>query len=187
MPAFGCDLKSINLAAFGRDWGLLACAWHWTGLAAPFLRTVLKRLSLSLSADLCIYSYWLSPLRQASRGKMIQSSELRWRLRHFKILTCPLLYTKKRTTKWLALPNIARSRNQHMFSRASATIELSNWLKSQFGSAIAFSVNLDGCNICSSFASSNVHENRILQFPWLNSHSWTFFGLFSVLLTLKGQ
>ena len=59
---------------------------------------------------------------------------------------------------FLQLPNIARSRNQQMFSIASATIELSNWLKSQFGSAIAFSVNLDGCNICS-FASKNVHEN----------------------------
>ena len=44
------------------------------------LRTVfvkiLKCLSLSLSADLCIHSYWLSWLRQASQGKMIQSSAL---------------------------------------------------------------------------------------------------------------
>ena len=46
----------------------------------------MKHLSLSLSADLCIQSYWLSRLRQASHRKMIQSSALR--LRRFKILTC---------------------------------------------------------------------------------------------------
>ena len=52
---------------------------------------ILKRLSLSLNADLCIHSYWLSRLRQASQRKMIQSSALRLRLIRFKILTCPLL------------------------------------------------------------------------------------------------
>ena len=35
---------------------------------------------LSLSADLCIHSYWLSRLREASHRKMIQSSALRLRL-----------------------------------------------------------------------------------------------------------
>ena len=45
----------------------------------------MKRLSLSLSADLCIHSYWLSQLGQASHRKMIQSSALRLRLCHFKI------------------------------------------------------------------------------------------------------
>ena len=50
---------------------------------------------LSLSADLCIHSYWLSQLRQASHRKMIQSSAL-WR---FKILTCPLLKTSKNNTE----------------------------------------------------------------------------------------
>ena len=51
----------------------------------------MKRLSLSLSSDLCIHSYWLSRLRQASYRKRIQSSALRLRLRCNKILTCPLL------------------------------------------------------------------------------------------------
>ena len=51
----------------------------------------MKRFSLSLIADLCIHSYWLSWLRQASHRKMIQSSALRLRLWRFKILTCPLL------------------------------------------------------------------------------------------------
>ena len=62
------------------------------GLLTPVSRTVFVKIlkRLSLSADLCIHSYWLSRLRQASQGKMIQSSALR--LRHFKILTCPLLY-----------------------------------------------------------------------------------------------
>ena len=50
---------------------------------------ILKRLSLN--ADLCIHSYWLSRLRQASHRKMIQSSALRIRLWRFKIWTCPFL------------------------------------------------------------------------------------------------
>ena len=47
----------------------------------------MKRLSLSLSDDLCIHSYWLSWLRQASYRKMIQNLALRLRLWlcHFKI------------------------------------------------------------------------------------------------------
>ena len=48
---------------------------------------ILKCLSLSLSAYLCIHFYWLSWLRQASHRKLIQNSALR----RFKILTCPLL------------------------------------------------------------------------------------------------
>ena len=56
---------------------------------------ILKRLSLSLSAYLCIHFYWLSWLRQASHRKLIQNSALRLRLRRFKILTCPLLKSFK--------------------------------------------------------------------------------------------
>ena len=67
----------------------------WTFHVQKLLRTVfvkiLKRLSLSLNADLCIHSYWLSRLRQAGHRKMIQSSALRLRIWRFKILTCPLL------------------------------------------------------------------------------------------------
>ena len=77
-------------------------------IAGLDLRTVfvkilkLLSLSLSLSADLCIHSYWLSWLRQASHRKMIQSSALR--LRRFKILKCPLL--KCLAEKELCLSNI---------------------------------------------------------------------------------
>ena len=49
----------------------------------------MKHLNLSLSADLCIHSYWLSWLRQASHRKLIQNSALR--LRRFKILTKTVL------------------------------------------------------------------------------------------------
>ena len=57
--------------------------WNKIDVTTSVLRTVfvkiLKRLSLSLSlsADLCIHSYWLSQLKQASHRKMIQSSALR--------------------------------------------------------------------------------------------------------------
>ena len=65
------------------------------GAKIYILRTVfvkiLKHLSLSLSADLCIHSYWLSRLRQASHRKMNQNSALRLRLWQFKNLTCPIL------------------------------------------------------------------------------------------------
>ena len=63
---------------------------------------VLKRRSLS--ADLCIHSYWLNRLRQASHRKMIQSSALRLRLWCFKILTSPLLQITR-----IIFPNIERS------------------------------------------------------------------------------
>ena len=56
---------------------------------------------LSLSADLCIHSYWLSWLRQASHRKMIRSLTLRLRLWRFKILTCPLLNTQICRTGYL--------------------------------------------------------------------------------------
>ena len=65
----------------------------WTFHVQKLLRTVfvkiLKRLSLSLSANLCNHYYWLCWLRQASHRKMIQSSALRPRLWRFKILKCP--------------------------------------------------------------------------------------------------
>ena len=49
----------------------------------------MKRLCFSLSADLCIYSYWLSRLRQASHRKMIQSSALRLKTMTFQNLNMP--------------------------------------------------------------------------------------------------
>ena len=47
-----------------------------------YLRTVFVKIltRLSLSADHCIHSYWLSRLRQASHRKKIQSSALRLKL-----------------------------------------------------------------------------------------------------------
>ena len=68
--------------------GIVNCHSAQSNLRTVFVK-ILKRLSLS--ADLCIHSYWLSRLRQASHRKMIQSSALRLRLWRFKILTCPLL------------------------------------------------------------------------------------------------
>ena len=68
--------------------------WYNTRVLRTVFVKILKRLSLSLSAYLCIQFYWLSWLRQASHRKLIQNSALRLRLRRFKILTCPLLKTK---------------------------------------------------------------------------------------------
>ena len=59
----------------------------WVPERTVFVK-ILRRLSLS--ADLCIHSYLLSQLRQASHRKMIQISALILRLWHIKILTCPL-------------------------------------------------------------------------------------------------
>ena len=61
---------------------------HGIGLGTVFVK-ILKCLSLSLSAYLCIDIYWLSWLGLASHRKLIQNAALR--LRRFKILTCPLL------------------------------------------------------------------------------------------------
>ena len=74
----------------------LKTIWNVVSLRTVFVK-ILKPLSLSLSADLCIHSYWLSQLKQASHRKMIQSSTLRlWRS---KILTCPLPHTSQLLSK----------------------------------------------------------------------------------------
>ena len=69
----------------------------WQTFGTVFVK-ILKRLSPN--ADLCIHSYWLSPLRQASHRKMIQSSALRLWLRHFKISSDTPAFSNSKWITW---------------------------------------------------------------------------------------